>query len=79
MADYAMAEKLADVLAQEVFIRSQGWSQWPTLDEIKADALDIIAALGEATGWGGFDAWNAGMKATVVALLDATAGAKSDG
>lgn len=66
-----MTEVLADVLAQEVFIRSQGWSEWPTLDEIKEDAPSIVQAMGEATGWGGFDAWDEGTKRVSVAFLDA--------
>ena len=73
MADTAtetMSEKLARVLAEEVFIRSQGWSEWPTLEEIQRDAPGIVAAMGEATGWGGFDAWNEGTKSVTVALLD---------
>ena len=69
-----MVERLAAVLAQEVFIRSQGWSEWPTLAEIQADAPAIVSALGEATGWGGFEAWDEGTKRLTFALLDATCG-----
>lgn len=70
----AMSERLAQVLTEEVFIRSQGWSQWPTLEEIRADAAAIVAAMGEATGFGGFDAWTEGTKRLTFALLDATCG-----
>lgn len=65
-----MESKLADVLAREMFIRSQGWSEWPTLEELQADAPKIITALGEATSWGGFNAWDEGTKRVTKVMLD---------
>jgi hypothetical protein len=70
--DRHLTADLAEVLAQEMFIRSQGWSAWPTLDELRDDASGIIDALGDATGWGGFDAWDSGMRAAIRALATET-------
>lgn len=35
----------ADVLARELFIRSQGWAEWPTLEQFQADAPAIVEVI----------------------------------